>query len=92
MSTNTRWPLNRAFGGSEDGGWWYDAGRFTRWCHGTWFTRAAAVTARNASRPVIAAARRGLHSPGSPLCTGWPVVRVEPPTGAGFPKTRPRGA
>ena len=41
--------LNRAFGWSEEGGRWY----------GTWSTRAATVAARNALRPVIAAARRG---------------------------------
>ena len=83
--------MNRAFGGSDVGGRWYDTGRFTRY-HGARSAREAAVAARNALRPVIAAARRGLHSPGSPLCTGWPVLRVEPHAGADFPKIPPRWA
>ena len=76
--------LNRAYGGPEEGGWWYDTGRSIR-CHGTWPTREAAVKARKAMTPTIAAARHGLYSPGSPLCTGWPDVRIEPHAGADFP-------
>lgn len=71
------------------GGWWYGTGRFIR-CHGTWSTREAAVKVRNAMMPTIAAARHGLHSPGSPLCTGWPDVRIEPHAGANFPGSPPR--
>ena len=61
--------LNRAYGGSEEGGWWYDFGRFIK-CHGTYSTREDAVAALTAVRSTVNAARRGRHSPGSPLCTG----------------------
>ena len=80
--------LNRAYDGPEEGGWLYDTGRFIR-CHGTRSTREAAVKARKAVIPTIAAARCGLHSP-SPLCTRWPDVRIEPHAGADFPGNPPR--
>ena len=38
----------------------------------------------------LAERRHGLHAPDSVLCSGWPVVHVEPHPGADFPRTRPR--
>ena len=80
---------DRAFGGPEEGGWWYDTGTFVA-CHGTCITLEAATAARDALAPGLAARRQGLHPPDSVLCTGWPVIRIEPHAGADFPKTRPR--
>ena len=80
---------DRAFGGPEEGGWWYDTGPFVA-CHGTHPTVEAATAARDALAPAIAARRRGRHDPSSVLCTGWPVIRIEPNPGADFPRTRPR--
>ena len=80
---------DRAFGGPEEGGWWYDIGTFVA-CHGTHPTVDAATTARDAMAPAIAERRQGLYPPDSVLCTGWPVLRIEPHAGADFPRTRPR--
>ena len=80
---------DRAFGGPEEGGWWYDTGRFVA-CHGTYRTIDKAAAARDAMASAIAARRKGRHPPDSVLCTGWPTLRIEPHAGADFPRTRPR--
>ena len=80
---------NRAYGGPEEGGWWYDTGAFVE-CHGTHSTVDEVTAARDAMAPAIAGRRLGLHPPDSVLCTGWPVLRIEPHPGADFPRTRPR--
>ena len=81
---------NRAFGGPEEGGWWYDTG--TRSSPATAPTRPWTRRPRPATRwpPGIAERRLGCHPPDSVLCTGWPELRIEPHAGADFPRTRPR--
>ena len=49
---------NRAYGGPEEGGWWYDTGSFVA-CHGTHPTVDAATAARDAMAPAIAGAPAG---------------------------------
>ena len=80
---------DRAFGGGEEGGWWYDTGRFVA-CHGAFGTVDEATAARDAKANWLADRRQGLHDPDSVLCTGWPVLRIEPHPGADFPATPPR--
>ena len=80
---------DRAYGGPEEGGWWYDTGAFVA-CRGTYPTVDEATAARDAMAPAIAERRQGRHPPDSVLCTGWPVLRIEPHAGADFPRTRPR--
>ena len=80
---------NRAWGGPEEGGWWYDTGAFVA-CRGTYATVDEATAARVGMAPAIAGRRQGLYPPDSVLCTGWPVLRIEPHPGADFPRTRPR--
>ena len=80
---------NRAFGGPEEGGWWYDAGTFVA-RRGVYPTREEAKAAADAMAPGLAERRRGLHPPDSAPCSGWPLVLVEPRPGADFPKTQPR--
>ena len=48
---------NRAFGGPEEGGWWYDTGRFVA-CHGTYPTIDEAAAARDAMASWLAERRR----------------------------------
>ena len=79
---------NRAFGGREEGGWWYDTGTFIG-CHGRYATHCTASAARDAMEDWLAGQRRGLHPPDSPLCTGWPELRIEGRAGADFPAQRP---
>ena len=80
---------NRAYGGPEEGGWWYDTGAFVA-CHGTYPTVDDAAAARDAMAPAIAERRVGCQPPDSVLCIGWPELRIEPHEGADFPHTRPR--
>ena len=80
---------NRACGGTEEGGWWYDTGRFVA-CHGAYATVDEAKAARDAKANWLAGRRRGRHPPDSVLCTGWPVLRIEPHAGRDFPAVRPR--
>ena len=80
---------DRAFGGGEEGGWWYDTGVFVK-CHGTFPTRDEAFTARDALDDYLAERREGLHDSSSVLCTGWPDLLLEQRPGADFPAARPR--
>ena len=80
---------NRAWGGPEDGGWWYETGRFVR-CHGTFATREAALAAREALSGPLAARREGRHPPHDTRCTGWPEILVERRPGASFPAEPPQ--
>ena len=82
---------NRAYGGPEEGGWWYDTGTFVQ-CHGTAPTRVEAHGILETVRPDLDRARAGLHDPGSVLCTGWPDIHIEPDPGADYPTRRPRYA
>ena len=79
----------RAFGGREEGGWWYDTGVFVK-CHDTYPTREEAWAARDALDDYLARRREGLHDPSSVLCTGWPELLVEQRPGANFPARQPR--
>lgn len=85
----------QAYGGPEEGGWWYPTG-----------TRADAIkpivcatacdvpAAIESLRAKIAAERmnEGRHPPSSVLCTGWFDVEVFPGSEApqGFPGRKPR--
>ena len=80
---------DRAFGGAEEGGWWYDTGVFVK-SHGTFPTREEAWAARDALDSYLAERREGLHDPSSVLCTGWPELLVEQRPGANFPARPPR--
>ena len=80
---------DRAVGGREEGGWWYDTGVFVK-CHGTFPTREEAFAERDALDDYLAERREGLHDPSSVLCTGWPELLVEQRPGADFPAARPR--
>ena len=80
---------DRAFGGGEEGGWWYDTGVFVK-SHGTFPSRAEAWAARDGLDDYLAERRERLHDPSSVLCTGWPELLVEQRPGANFPARPPR--
>ena len=92
----TVWYVNeyetdRAYGGPEEGGWWYDTGRFIK-CRGIFTER---VDAHDLSvrieKEEMRERRKGLHSPGSMLSSGqWPVVLIEDHPGRDYPRERPR--
>ena len=81
---------DRAYGGPEEGGWWYDTGEFVR-CLGVHLDRNAAEQQRNSLTGDLDNRRQGLHSPGSVLSEGdWPDIWIEEHPGANFPTESPR--
>lgn len=89
--------IKRRFGGPEEGGWYFDAGTFIT-CHGTFPTREAATSAREAKTDWLANRRAGLYPPSDARSmfpkpswpSGWPELRIEPHPGRDFPSETPR--
>ena len=80
---------DRAYGGPEEGGWWYDTGRFVE-CHGTFPTEAAAEQRRQELAGYLRDRRAGRRGPGAVGSEGiWPVLVVEDAPGADYPAQRP---
>ena len=89
---------NRAFGGPEEGGWWYDTGRFVT-CHGAYGTVAEATAARDAKANWLADRRAGTARPVLGALHGMARAshraarrrRLPPPRGRATSKGRPDG-
>lgn len=79
---------NRAYGGPEEGGWYFDVGTFET-CHGTFESRDQAVAARRRLGPYLEEARQGRYPPSSVSCNGWPVLTIESRNGRDYPAARP---
>ena len=82
--------VDRAYGGPEEGGWWYDTGRFIR-CRGIYTESYLAKTRQlQIEEEEMPERRKGLRSPGSVLSTGeWPIVVYEDHPGRDYPRERP---
>ena len=81
--------IGRAYGGPEEGGWYYDYGKFIR-CHGTYRYKLQADLELAAKCGYLEELREGLHSPDSVLSEGnWPVIYIEKEAGQSFPQTIP---
>ena len=80
---------DQAWGGPEEGGWWYDTGQYLE-CHGCFASRAEADIRVGELAPHLAEARKGKLPPDSVACTGYPEVEIEKRLGAHFPTQRPR--
>ena len=85
--------MDRAYGGPEEGGWWYDTGRFIK-CHGEFANEDEyeykAIASRKGLEGYLAGKRVGMHSPGSVRSEGrWPQIVLEYEPGRDFPKERP---
>ncbi len=81
--------IDRAYGGPQEGGWWYDTGRFVK-CHGRFPTQDEADKARDGLQNYLAEKREGLHEPSSVLSEGeWPELYVEDHEGRDYPQHRP---
>lgn len=77
---------NRAYGGPEEGGWWYNCGEALR------SIRVPLKYVERVRERVQAAADRynkGDYPPGSVLCSGWISVRVERAPAEDYPQERP---
>ena len=83
--------VNRAYGGPEESGWYYDTGRFIR-CVGIVPEREQAMSlVASLTARYLPDARKGLYSPSSVLSAGdWPEVFIEDHPGRDFPRERPR--
>ncbi len=82
---------NRAYGGPEEGGWWYDYGVFQE-CLGTFFSPDNAAEALEKWQRIASARNkeRGSYGDiGSVLCEGALRVRLERHPGCDYPTQRP---
>lgn len=80
--------IDRAYGGPEEGGWWYDTGHAIR--------TLGFVSHRKAQRALRLLQKhcecnnKGLHSPGSMLSEGlWREACIECHPARDYPETRP---
>ena len=82
--------IDRLYGGPEEGGWWYEAGRFLK-CHGVTTDIEKAEEVLAALTPEIEKRRIGISHPSSVISTGdWPVIYIQDHPGADYPETTPR--
>ena len=79
---------NRAYGGPEEGGWWYNTGVFVE-CKGIAESRDDAVKFLEELQPYIDRRRETQDPVGSVACDGYTVVVIERAWGADYPKQRP---
>ena len=79
-----KYVIDKRYGGPEEGGWWYETGKFEV-CHGAFETFEKAQEARHRMNDTIEEERDGRHTPDSVLCTGWPVLYIEGSPGKDFP-------
>ena len=79
---------DRAYGGHEEGGWWYDTSKFVA-CLGKTIDRAAAETIRDAHAERIDEINEGKPSISSVLSEGERVIRIEYGPGENYPTFRP---
>lgn len=82
--------LNRAYGGPEEGGWWYDTGRFVRTIGVHENQEDAETQMEIYSGPYLRRRREDRYEPSSMSCNGWPTLRIEEQPGADFPVVPPQ--
>ena len=80
--------LNRAYGGPEEGGWWYDTGDFVK-CHGVYRMEITADIRINSLQSYLQKERKGQRSTSSMACTGFTDIWVDDFPGQDFPNGRP---
>ena len=81
---------NKVFGGPEEGGWWYNVGKFER-CHGVYVSVALAINRRKALRDWVLEKRReeGQRDINSVLCTGYTRLLYRRTPWGGLPAATP---
>ena len=81
--------VDKKYGGPEEGGWYYDTGRFIK-CHGIFDFDIGAALLTAGKEVYLQDKRKGLHPPDSVLSEGrWPVMYIERSEGRDFPKQVP---
>ena len=81
--------VNRAYGGAEEGGWWYDTGMFVS-CLGKSLDPVAANVIQNAHAGRLEELNAGRPSISSVRSTGRYEIVVEPRAGESYPNYRPQ--
>lgn len=79
---------NRAYGGPEEGGWFYDVGHFIK-SHGTFESEQEAYRRRDELTGYLEEKRAGQRPPYSVACTGYTELWIEDGPGEDFPIERP---
>lgn len=83
---------NQAYGGPEEGGWYYNVGEFVR-CAGTFFNEEHARAERDALQAHIDKTENDPRGPyadrNSVLCEGEARVHIERFPGEDYPQSRP---
>ena len=80
--------VNMGYGGPEEGGWWYQTGRFI-YCHAILADKDEADRKLADLQPYIDEMRAYEYEPESVLCNGWTTIRVERRPGSDYPLCRP---
>lgn len=80
---------DKAYGGAEEGGWWYNVGEYVR-CHGVHEHLAAAQEALEITRQhYLLQEQAGQARPDSVACTGYPDIFIQEHPGRDYPSKRP---
>ena len=80
---------DRAYGGAEEGGWWYPTGKFVS-CLGKSLDPVAAKVIRNAHAGRLAEMNAGRPPVSSVLSRGRYEIVIEPCAGESYPNYRPQ--
>ena len=82
--------VDRIYGGPEEGGWWYNTGKFIK-CHGIFNLRAQAMRRKAKLYDYVKQSNFGKHPSSSVLSRGdWTDIIIEEHEGKHFPDTAPR--
>ena len=82
--------VDRIYGGPEEGGWWYNTGKYIK-CHGIFNSNMAAKRYRESLSKYIKDKNEYKHPPSSVLSVGdWTDIIIEEHEGKHFPERTPR--
>lgn len=82
--------INREYGGPEEGGWWYETGKYIT-CHGIAAAFTLALNIKEEKLPIVIRKREeeNQHPTGSVLCTGWSTIFIDTEPGKDYPTKKP---
>ena len=80
---------DKAYGGAEEGGWWFNTGEYVR-CHGVHEHLAGAENALETTRQdYLRQEQAGRARPDSVACNGYPDIFIQQHPGRDYPSKRP---
>ena len=81
--------VGKDYGGPEEGGWWYNVGKFVK-CRGIYTLEELALDRLGILVPLIAIQNKDMYPPDSLLSNNnWSSIFVEKQKGENYPKVRP---